>query len=293
MIEKYTPTIQNVERTHGTIQPSILFFPSIPSILNESLSFQSTATPFPLSNHHFTAFTPFHTNTILLYPFHCISIHIHSNPSTTPPPSTHSHTTATIQFLSNTYNPFCVELGTPNTNNPRKSLDPLRLPFQSPYFLLFNMSGISNFNFANPTRIVFGKGQIAQLPNLIPKDKIVYMTYGGGSIKRNGVYDQVMEALKGYEVHELGGIEANPDFDTLKKAVYEIRKLDMSRVFLLSVGGGSICDGTKFIAGACLYKDSEDLWDMVMTHAATCKEALPMGVVLTLPAVGNEGGDEE
>ena len=102
-----------------------------------------------------------------------------------------------------------------------------------------------------------------------------------------------MEALKGYEVHELGGIEANPDFDTLKKAVYEIRKLDMSRVFLLSVGGGSICDGTKFIAGACLYKDSEDLWDMVMTHAATCKEALPMGVVLTLPAVGNEGGDEE
>lgn len=150
------------------------------------------------------------------------------------------------------------------------------------------MSGISNFNFANPTRIVFGKGQIVQLSNLIPKDKIVYMTYGGGSIKRNGVYDQVMEALKGYEVHEFGGIEANPDFDTLKKAVYEIHKLDMSRVFLLSVGGGSICDGTKFIAGACLYKDSEDLWDMVMTHAATCKEALPMGVVLTLPAVGNE-----
>ena len=92
MIEKYTPTIQNVERTHGTIQPSILFFPSIPSILNESLSFQSTATPFPLSNHHFTAFTPFHTNTILLYPFHCISIHIHSNPSTTPSPFIHSFT---------------------------------------------------------------------------------------------------------------------------------------------------------------------------------------------------------
>ena len=72
------------------------------------------------------------------------------------------------------------------------------------------MSGISNFNFANPTRIVFGKGQIAQLPNLIPKDKIVYMTYGGGSIKRNGVYDQVMEALKGYEVRfrhiEEGGV---------------------------------------------------------------------------------------
>ena len=149
------------------------------------------------------------------------------------------------------------------------------------------MSGISNFNFANPTRIVFGKGQIAQLPNLIPKGKIVYMTYGGGSIKRNGVYEQVKEALKDYEVHEFGGIEANPDFDTLKKAVYEIRKLDMSRVFLLAVGGGSICDGTKFISGACLYKDSEDLWDMILTHASTIKESLPMGVVLTLPAVGN------
>ena len=72
MIEKYTPTIQNVERTHGTIQPSIPFFPSIPSILNESLSFQSTAYPFPLSNHHFTPFTSFHTNTILP------SFHIHS-----------------------------------------------------------------------------------------------------------------------------------------------------------------------------------------------------------------------
>ena len=121
------------------------------------------------------------------------------------------------------------------------------------------MSGVSNFNFANPTRIVFGKGQIAQLPNLVPKGSIVYMTYGGGSIKRNGVYDQVKEALKDYELYEFGGIEANPDFDTLKNAVYEIRKLDMDRVFLLAVGGGSVCDGTKFIAGACKYTDSEDL----------------------------------
>ena len=81
------------------------------------------------------------------------------------------------------------------------------------------MSGVSNFNFANPTRIVFGKGQIAQLSTLVPKGSIVYMTYGGGSIKRNGVYDQVKEALKDYEIHEFGGIEANPDFDTLKNAV--------------------------------------------------------------------------
>ena len=135
---------------------------------------------------------------------------------------------------------------------------------------------------------MFGKGQIAQLPRLVPKGSIVYMTYGGGSIKHNGVYDQVKEALKDYEMYEFGGIEANPDFDTLKKAVYEIRKLDMDRVFLLAVGGGSVCDGTKFIAGACKYTDSEDLWDMVMSHCATCKEALPMGVVLTLPAVSIE-----
>ena len=135
---------------------------------------------------------------------------------------------------------------------------------------------------------MFGKGQIAQLPSLVPKGSIVYMTYGGGSIKHNGVYDQVKEALKDYEMYEFGGIEANPDFDTLKKAVYEIRKLDMDRVFLLAVGGGSVCDGTKFIAGACKYTDSEDLWDMVMSHCTMCKEALPMGVVLTLPAVSIE-----
>ena len=134
---------------------------------------------------------------------------------------------------------------------------------------------------------MFGKGQIAQLSTLVPKGSIVYMTYGGGSIKRNGVYDQVKEALKDYEIHEFGGIEANPDFDTLKNAVYEIRKLDMDRVFLLAVGGGSVCDGTKFIAGACKYTDSEDLWDMVMTHGTKCKEALPMGVVLTFPAVSD------
>ena len=134
---------------------------------------------------------------------------------------------------------------------------------------------------------MFGKGQIAQLSTLVPKGSIVYMTYGGGSIKRNGVYDQVKEALKDYEIHEFGGIEANPDFDTLKNAVYEIRKMDMDRVFLLAGGGGSVCDGTKFIAGACKCTDSEDLWDMVMTHGTKCKDAVPMGVVLTLPAVSD------
>ena len=145
---------------------------------------------------------------------------------------------------------------------------------------------VNNFNFSNTTRIVFGKGQIAELPSLIPKDRIVYMTYGGGSIKRNGTYEQVINALKGYEVHEFGGIEANPDFDTLMKAVAEIKQMDMDRVMLLAVGGGSVADGTKCIAAACRYTDSEDAWNMVLTGCSTIKDALPLGVVLTLPAVG-------
>ena len=144
---------------------------------------------------------------------------------------------------------------------------------------------IANFNYANPTRILFGKGQIAKLPELIAKDQIVFMTYGGGSIKRNGVYDQVMKALEGYEIIEFGGIEANPDFDTLVKAVDQIRKLDMSRVFLLAVGGGSVADGTKFIAGACPYTKSDDLWEMVLSAGSGIETALPMGCVMTLPAV--------
>ena len=145
--------------------------------------------------------------------------------------------------------------------------------------------GIGNFNYANPTRILFGRGQIAQLPNLIDKDRLVFMTYGGGSIKRNGVYEQVMKALEGYEIIEFGGIEANPDFDTLVKAVDQIRKLDMSRVFLLAVGGGSVADGTKFIAAACQYTKSEDLWELVLSSGTGVEVALPMGCVMTLPAV--------
>ena len=83
--------------------------------------------------------------------------------------------------------------------------------------------GLETIFYANPTRILFGRGQIAQLPNLIDKDRLVFMTYGGGSIKRNGVYEQVMKALEGYEIIEFCGIEANPDFDTLVKAVDQIR----------------------------------------------------------------------
>ena len=111
------------------------------------------------------------------------------------------------------------------------------------------------------------------------------MTYGGGSIKRNGVYDQVKKALEGYEVMEFGGIEANPDFDTLMKAVRIIKTLDMSRVHLLSVGGGSVNDGTKFIAAACFTETEEDAWNIVYTHGCGITKALPIGCIMTLPAV--------
>ena len=148
-------------------------------------------------------------------------------------------------------------------------------------------SAIRNFDFFNPTRVIFGKGQIAKLPELIPKDKIVFMTYGGGSIKRNGVYDQVKKALEGYEVMEFGGIEANPDFDTLMKAVRIIKTLDMSRVYLLSVGGGSVCDGTKLIAATCFCETEEDAWKIVYTHGCGITKALPIGCIMTLPAVRN------
>lgn len=153
-------------------------------------------------------------------------------------------------------------------------------------FSFSRMSGVKNFNYANPTRIVFGKGEIKRLSELVPKNSIVFMTYGGGSIKRNGVYDQVMDALKGYEIIEFGGIEANPDFDTLVKAVDVVKKLDMSRVFLLAVGGGSVADGTKFIAAACKYTKSDDLWNLVLAGGSDLEDALPMACVMTLPAVG-------
>ena len=93
---------------------------------------------------------------------------------------------------------------------------------------------MNNFNFRNPTRILFGRGQIAKLPKLISKKDRVLMLYGGGSIKTNGVYNQVKQALKKYTVFEFGGIEANPDYDTLKKAI----KLVKRRKDRFSPGGG-------------------------------------------------------
>lgn len=105
-----------------------------------------------------------------------------------------------------------------------------------------------NFTLYNPVKVLFGKGQIKELANLITKGKKILLTYGGGSIKENGVYQQVISALEGYEIIEFAGIEANPEFNTLMKAVEICRnkKIDL----ILAVGGGSIIDGTKFIAAA-------------------------------------------
>ncbi len=140
-----------------------------------------------------------------------------------------------------------------------------------------------NFAFQNPTKLIFGKDTIAQLSTEIPKSRKIMITYGFGSIFKNGVYDQVKKALEGYNVIEFGGIEANPVYETLMKAVATCKaeKVD----FLLAVGGGSVLDGTKFIATAILFNGNP--WDF-MQNNALAQTAIPMGTVLTLPATGSE-----
>lgn len=145
---------------------------------------------------------------------------------------------------------------------------------------------MKDFQFYNPTRIVFGAGSIAKLKKLIPAKARVLLLYGGGSIKKNGVYMQVADALRKYELFEFGGIEPNPDYSTLMKAVKSVKKNKID--FLLAVGGGSVIDGTKFVSLASLYQ-GEDPWDIVSQGlASSLKKALPIGVVLTLPATGSE-----
>jgi NADP-dependent alcohol dehydrogenase len=140
-----------------------------------------------------------------------------------------------------------------------------------------------NFEFFNPVKVLFGKGQIAKLGELVPRGARVLVTYGGGSIMRNGVHAQVISALAGRDVREFGGIEANPVFETLMKAV-EIVKRD-SVDFLLAVGGGSVIDGTKFIAAAARFEG--DPWE-ILANNGKVTDAVAIGAVLTLPATGSE-----
>lgn len=145
---------------------------------------------------------------------------------------------------------------------------------------------MNNFEFYCPTKIIFGKGTIAKLPELIDKSNKVLITYGGGSIKRNGVYDQVKKALEGYNVIEFGGIEPNPKYETLMKAVEIVKNEGVD--FLLAVGGGSTLDGTKFIAAASKYYGDKDAYDYFMLEQNPVLEAVPLADVITLPATGSE-----
>lgn len=145
---------------------------------------------------------------------------------------------------------------------------------------------MNNFEFYCPTKIIFGKGTIAKLPELIDKSNKVLITYGGGSIKRNGVYDQVKKALEGYNVIEFGGIEPNPKYETLMKAVEIVKNEGVD--FLLAVGGGSTLDGTKFIAAASKYYGDKDAYDYFMVEQNPIFEAVPLADVITLPATGSE-----
>lgn len=143
-----------------------------------------------------------------------------------------------------------------------------------------------NFEYQNTVKIIFGKGSIAKITGEIPHDKKIMIIYGGGSIKLNGIYDQVKNALKGFEVTEFGGIEPNPVYETCMKAAELARREKAG--YLLAVGGGSVLDATKFIAAATLY-DEGDPWDILaFRNEKEVKEALPIGTVLTLPATGSE-----
>lgn len=143
---------------------------------------------------------------------------------------------------------------------------------------------MENFVFQNPTRIVFGRGQIAALATELPPTARVLLLAGSGSIKENGVHAQVVKALGARTVREFWGVEANPDYDTLMRAV-EIAKAEKLD-WILPVGGGSVLDGAKFVAAAALYP--HDPWTILTERAARVTAALPIGAVLTLPATGSE-----
>ena len=143
---------------------------------------------------------------------------------------------------------------------------------------------MENFSFVNPVKIIFGKGTIQKINGEIPAGNKVLIMYGGGSIKKNGVYDQVIQALSGYDVHEFSGIEPNPHYETCMKVVEVIKEKGID--YLLAVGGGSVIDATKFIVAAACY-DAGDPWD-ILSKGAKIKKALPFGTILTLPATGSE-----
>jgi len=151
---------------------------------------------------------------------------------------------------------------------------------------------LENFEFCNPTHIVFGAGSIDKLAGLVPEGKRVMMTYGGGSIKRNGVYDKVKAQLGDRIIAEFGGLEANPDYDTCVKAVAMLKENKAD--FLLAVGGGSVVDATKFISLAAGWTKTEDTYDILREFAQKNNKEYephafcPVSCIITLPATGTE-----
>lgn len=141
-----------------------------------------------------------------------------------------------------------------------------------------------DFEFKNPTKIIFGKGKIAELSKEIPADARILMLYGGGSIKSNGIYKQVKDALQSHQLFEFGGIPANPEYEVLMQALKMIR--EQSITYLLAVGGGSVIDGTKFLSSAALYQ-GDNPWD-ILTKSIRTQKGMPFGCVLTIPATGSE-----
>ena len=143
---------------------------------------------------------------------------------------------------------------------------------------------MKDFEFYNPVKIFFGKEQVSQIAEQVPAGSKVILIYGGGSIFKNGVYDRVTTALKGFELTEFGGIEPNPTYETSMKAVEIIRQKKIN--YIIAAGGGSVIDATKFIAAAALFKNG-DPWK-ILSESAEVTEAVPFGCILTLPATGTE-----
>jgi NADP-dependent alcohol dehydrogenase len=145
---------------------------------------------------------------------------------------------------------------------------------------------MNNFELYNPTNLVFGKGQIEKLSVLVPFGSKILLAYGGGSIFKNGIYEQVKTALSGFEIVEFGGIEPNPHFETLMKAVAVIKEQNID--FILAVGGGSVIDGVKFLSAAVHFEGNpiEILQKRILFKDVT--KVIPFGTVLTLPATGSE-----
>lgn len=143
-----------------------------------------------------------------------------------------------------------------------------------------------NFELYNPTNLIFGKGQIEKLSTLVPQGAKILLAYGGGSIFKNGIHEQVINTLKGFEIVEFGGIEPNPHFETLMKAVAVIKEQKID--FILAVGGGSVIDGVKFISAAVNFDGNP--MDILQKRLLikNLSKVIPFGTVLTLPATGSE-----